>query len=101
MRIKYLVVSALALCACAAGQSFAADAPKVSASYSPPAHTSMPPRLMGDCITYILLDNKCTADWYSCSDGDEKGHCAKAWENCCTLPGNPARTTIVKKAQTP
>jgi hypothetical protein len=70
-------------------------------AYSEPSHPSMPPRRIADCVTYVLLDNKCTADWYKCSDNGIKGRCVRLWNDCCTLPGNPARTTIVSSPQTP
>jgi hypothetical protein len=105
MRSKHLLVLALSLVAYADGQSLAApaSAPATPApvSYSQPTHPSMPPRRVGDCVTYALLDNKCTADWYQCSDNGVKGRCVRMWNDCCSLPGNPARTTIVTSPQTP
>ena len=105
MRSKHLLVLALSLVAWAGGQSLAAPAATPPApapvSYAQPSHPSMPPLRTADCVTYILLDNKCTADWYKCSDNGVKGRCARAWTDCCTLPGNPARTTIVSSPQRP
>jgi hypothetical protein len=59
----------------------------------------MPPARVQDCVTYVLLDNKCTADWYKCSD--DRATCTRNWNDCCRLPGNVARTTIVTAPQTP
>ena len=100
MRSKHLLALALSLFACADAPGFAAPA-STPISYAQPSHSSMPPRRISDCVTYVLLDNKCTADWYKCSDGDQRGRCVQAWRSCCTLPGNPARTTIVTAPQTP
>ena len=101
---KSFLVLAIAVMGCG-GPSYAQPAPApaqtpVAVSYSQLSHTSMPPRRIGDCITYTLLDDKCTADWYKCTD-TVKGKCVRAWADCCTLPGNPARTTIVSAPQTP
>jgi hypothetical protein len=96
MKGATVLLLALALAACA--QSQGAPAP----TYAAVATTSgMPPRRVADCVTFVLLDNKCTADWYHCSDAGERGRCARAWYDCCTLPGNTARTTIVSGPQTP
>jgi hypothetical protein len=95
MKAVSLFLLVLALTACAEPHGKAAPAYLAAATTS-----SMPPRRVADCITYVLLDNKCTADWYKCSDGGEHGHCRQAWADCCTLPGNKARTTIVTAPQT-
>ena len=100
MRNKHLVVLALSICVYADAPGFAAPA-STTLAYAQPSHPSMPPRRISDCVTYVLLDNKCTADWYKCSDAGQKGHCVQAWLACCTLPGNPARTTIVTAPQSP
>ena len=109
MRRAYLFVLAICLSisvgaqgAAAPASTPAAPAPKTApVSYSQPDHPSMPPWRVGDCVTYVLLDNKCTADWYKCSDNGVKGACLRAWNDCCTLPGNTARTTIVTSPQRP
>ncbi len=95
MKVVNLIILALALTACAEPHGKPAQAYLAAATTS-----SMPPRRVADCITYVLLDNKCTADWYKCSDGGARGRCRQAWEDCCTLPGNKARTTIVAAPQT-
>jgi len=93
MKGRHLIVLALAFATCADAVSIAAPTfPLVS---SP----TMPPRRVDDCVTYILLDNKCTADWYKCSA--DRRTCVREWNECCTLPGNPARTTIVRAPQVP
>jgi hypothetical protein len=93
MKLRHLVIIGLALATCADVASIAA--PRFKAPSSP----TMPPRRVADCVTYVLLDNKCTADWYAC--GEDRTRCVRAWDECCTLPGNPARTTIVRPPQTP
>ena len=93
MKLKHLVVIGLALATCVDAASVAA--PSFKPIYSP----TMPPRRVADCVTYVLLDNKCTADWYNCSA--DRRTCVRAWDECCSLPGNPGRTTIVRPPQTP
>jgi len=92
MKVRHLVVLGLALVTCADGSVLAR-------SFPPVASPTMPPRRVADCVTYALLDNKCTADWYSCTAA--RPICVRVWNECCTLPGNPARTTIVNAPQTP
>lgn len=90
---KHLLILAIALCAWA-------DAPSIAApSFTQPPSATMPPRRTADCVTYALIDNKCTADWYKCSA--DRATCTRAWTDCCRLPGNSARTTIVTSPQTP
>ena len=93
MKGRHLFVLALALTAWADVQSIAAP------SFAPIQSATMPPRRVNDCVTYTLLDNKCTTDWYRCSK--DRGTCVRTWAECCTLPGNQARTTIVTAPQTP
>ena len=95
MKVGSALLLALALAACADSH------PAPPAYFAAATTSSMPPTRAGDCITYILLDNKCTADWYHCSDGAEHGKCRRAWAQCCSLPGNTARTTIVTSPQSP
>jgi hypothetical protein len=93
MKGRQLFVLALALVAWT-------DVPSIAGpSFAPIQSSTMPPRRVEDCVTYALLDNKCTADWYRCSA--DRGSCTRAWTACCTLPGNQARTTIVTAPQTP
>jgi len=96
MKAASLLVLALTLAACSEQHGTATPAYLAAATTS-----SMPPRRVADCVTYELLDNKCTADWYTCSDGGNHGRCTRAWAACCTLPGNKARTTIVTAPQVP
>ena len=93
MKVRHLIVLGLALATCADAVSVAA--PRFRPVYSP----TMPPQRTADCVTYALLDNKCTADWYACTA--DRRTCVRAWDECCTLPGNPARTTIVRAPQLP
>ena len=93
MKSRHLIVLALTLLTCADAAGIAAP------SFAPVQSASMPPRRINDCVTYALIDNKCTADWYKCSA--DRATCTRAWTDCCTLPGNSARTTIVTAPQTP
>ena len=93
MKGRHIAILALALTAWANAPSLAKP------SFAPVQSATMPPRRVADCVTYVLLDNKCTADWYNCSA--DRRTCARAWDECCSLPGNPARTTIVRPPQTP
>lgn len=93
MKTRHLIVLALALATCADVANAAGR------SFQPQGTPTMPPRRTADCVTYVLLDNKCTADWYKCSA--DRRICMQAWDDCCRLPGNPARTTIVNAPQTP
>lgn len=94
MKRRHLIALAMTILACA---GVVAAAPRVS--FQQQSSPSMPPRLVADCVTYALIDNKCTADWYKCSA--DKATCTRQWNDCCTLPGNTARTTIVTSPQTP
>ncbi len=96
MKVANILVLVLALTAYAEPHGNAAPAYLAAVTTS-----SLPPHRVGDCITYVLLDDKCTADWYRCSDAGEHGRCRRAWADCCTLPGNKARTTIVTAPQMP
>ena len=93
MKVGHFIVLGLALTVCADAVSVAAPA------FKQPYSATMPPRRTDDCVTYALLDNKCTADWYKCSA--DRRTCVREWNECCTLPGNPARTTIVREPQVP
>ncbi len=96
MTRKYWVALAFATGVALNVPSFAA--PHFVPAYSP----TKPPLRINDCVTYALLDDKCTADWYKCSSaGTLRNTCVRAWEDCCTLPGNAARTTIVTAPQSP
>ncbi|MBI1211428.1 MAG: hypothetical protein GC190_08195 [Alphaproteobacteria bacterium] len=93
MKSRHLIALALTLVTCADVASVAAP------SFAPTPSATMPPQRVADCVTYALVDNKCTADWYQCS-ADRKT-CTRAWSDCCSLPGNPARTTIVTAPRNP
>jgi hypothetical protein len=106
MKAGQLTVVAMALFACLSAPSLALpggtneDNDNIPLlAHSEPSHPSKPPRRIADCVTYVLVDNKCTADWYKCSDEGVKGRCVNLWNDCCTLPGNPGRTTIVRSPQ--
>ncbi len=96
MRVRSIVFLTLALTACAEPQGN--STPRYLAAATT---TSLPPHRVQDCVTYELLDNKCTADWYRCRNDGERNSCTNAWMACCTLPGNRARTMIVTAPQTP
>jgi len=42
---------------------------------------TMPPMRIGNCANSVLVDEKCTQDWYSCADG--RSVCMRHWEECC------------------
>lgn len=62
----------------------------------PPATSlpSLPPPRIADCLSFALLDDKCTADWYHCKRGAAPASCVEAWQDCCTLPGQGARSRL-------
>jgi hypothetical protein len=75
---------ALALAACA-------DAPASQHA----ASSTMPPARLADCLDITLLDDVCTRAWYRCRSGEGGGEsCIAAWEDCCTLPGQGARSRL-------
>jgi hypothetical protein len=75
-----------------------ADAPGDAVPPASPSHTSspsLPPPRVADCVGFALLDDKCTAEWYSCKRaGTQSGSCVEKWETCCTLPGQGARSRL-------
>jgi hypothetical protein len=75
---------ALALAACA-------DTPPTKQV----AASTMPPARFADCVDFTLLDDRCTAVWYRCQSGEGGSEsCITAWEECCTLPGQGARSRL-------
>jgi hypothetical protein len=52
------------------------------------ASTTMPPMRSAACADSALVDEKCTAAWYACSD--DHATCSRHWEDCC-------RATTVSK----
>lgn len=83
------ILAAGALLVAAVGAHGATVAPQPTGG-SP----SLPPPRVSDCISFALLDDKCTKDWYTCKRGAKPETCADAWEECCTLPGQGARTKL-------
>lgn len=84
MKFTFVLAIALALGACAEPRSEASRQAALAAA----AASTLPPTRVGDCTNYVLLDNKCTKDWYACIDGgDGKSVCTKKWQACCILPG--------------
>ncbi len=45
------------------------------------ASSTMPPARGGKCVDSVLLDDKCTKDWYLCSD--IRSTCDRQWDDCC------------------
>jgi len=86
MRIRsalVIVVAALVLASCA-------DAPRPTKVAS-----TLPPKRSADCIDITLLDDRCTRLWYECKAGEGgRDSCVTAWEQCCSLPGQGARSRI-------
>lgn len=59
------------------------------------ASTSLPPNRVADCVSFSLLDEMCTKRWYTCKRGGaEIGSCIDAFETCCTLRGQGARSRL-------
>ena len=79
-----VLVLALALGACAEPRSVATT-----------TASTIPPERAVDCINLVLLDDKCTADWYRCRNASaEDRSCVKAWRECCTLRGQGSRSRL-------
>lgn len=86
MKQFIVLVSALLLAACGV---FEGDPSRKPPAEIAQARSTFPPVRVGDCRNYVLLDNKCTRDWYDCtSGGGSKTVCTNKWESCCTLPGS-------------
>ena len=83
-----VLLLALALCGCADPEARAVN---VAGSTS----ATLPPDRSLDCVSHVLLDNKCTADWYHCRSpsGDDRA-CVRAWRECCELPGQGSRSRL-------
>lgn len=59
------------------------------------AQRSMPPDRQLDCVSYALVDEACTRAWYACKSDAKVGEsCFSAYETCCRLPGQGARSRI-------
>jgi hypothetical protein len=87
MTCDKLFALAVLLLACAADVG---AEPAPAASTSP----SLPPARVADCISFALLDDKCTRDWYVCKRGANPASCVESWQDCCTLPGQGARSKL-------
>lgn len=85
---KILAVAALLI---ASAGAHGAPPPPASAGGTSP---SLPPLRVADCISLVLLDDKCTTDWYVCKRGANPASCVEAWQDCCTLPGQGARSKL-------
>lgn len=83
-----LLLLALTLCACAEPP---AGAMMVAGSTS----VTLPPDRSLDCVSYVLVDDKCTVDWYHCrSPSDDDRACVRAWRECCEIPGQGSRSRL-------
>jgi hypothetical protein len=70
----------------------AVTAPPVTPAGAAP---SLPPNRVADCVTFALLDDMCTKRWYTCKrGGSEVSGCIDAFETCCTLRGQGARSKL-------
>lgn len=59
------------------------------------ASPSLPPPRVADCVNFALLDDACTKRWYACRrGGSAQVNCFDAWEECCTLRGQGARSRL-------
>jgi hypothetical protein len=59
------------------------------------ASPSLPPNRVADCINFALLDEMCTKRWYTCKrGGSDVTGCIDAFESCCTLRGQGARSRL-------
>jgi hypothetical protein len=109
MTPKRLICLAAGLALFAAGAIAAvtaeAAAPQpglTAATVAPPAtpagaSPSLPPPRVADCVNFALLDDACTKRWYACrrgGGGTAAASCFDAWEDCCTLRGQGARSRL-------
>jgi len=86
MRIRTASILLLAL-----GLNCCADAPRPTQV----AASTLPPKRSADCVDITLLDDRCTRLWYECKAGATGSQsCVTAWEECCSLPGQGARSRI-------
>jgi hypothetical protein len=70
----------------------AATAPPATPAGAAP---SLPPNRVADCVIFALLDDMCTKRWYTCKrGGSELSGCIDAFESCCTLRGQGARSRL-------
>jgi hypothetical protein len=59
------------------------------------AAPSLPPNRVADCVIFALLDDMCTKRWYTCKRGGSAlAGCIDAFEDCCTLRGQGARSRL-------
>jgi hypothetical protein len=89
--MKYARILAVAVLLIAAAGAHGAPAPPAPAAGGSP---SLPPARVADCVSFALLDDKCTTDWYVCKRGANPASCVDAWQDCCTLPGQGARSKL-------
>jgi hypothetical protein len=46
----------------------------------------MPPNSTAQCVTFVLVDDKCLREWYACkSTAGGPQSCTSAWRDCCSL----------------
>ena len=95
MRNVNVILLAFVVFLAACGHEGTAVAP----APSPAALASLPPPLYQDCVGFTTLDDACTRAWYGCRPGAaDPGVCVKAWEDCCTLRGQGARSRFASAA---
>jgi hypothetical protein len=85
---KILAVAVLLIASAGGDRAPAAPAPTTATL------PSLPPPRVADCVSFALLDDKCTTDWYVCRRGANPASCVEAWQDCCTLPGQGARSRL-------
>ena len=89
MRFAAVAVLALGLAAC--GHS-----DEITKTAAPTTVATLPPNMFQDCIEFATVDNACSRTWYQCRLGStDHATCVKAWEDCCTLRGQGARSRTV------
>src|SRR5258706_15418588 len=76
MKSILLVLALIALAACGDARDAAHPV-----STRATASATMPPARSGRCVDTVLLDDKCTRDWYQCSD--VRSNCVRQWDACC------------------
>jgi len=80
-KILMLALALLALAACDDSRRAASSAGTQASSLT------MPPMRMGACLDSALVDEKCTAAWYSCSA--DRSTCSRQWTDCCRATTSP------------
>ncbi|MBP6012341.1 MAG: hypothetical protein KBA31_08955 [Alphaproteobacteria bacterium] len=56
---------------------------------------AMPPDRGMECLSLVLVDDKCTRDWYACKQDASGGQtCAAGFKSCCRLHGQGSRSKI-------